>query len=59
MKQIDIESMSLIAVDNEEIYLKDKLIDDTFSYGKWINYKIVDWTGGYVEPFIHPIKEED
>ena len=50
---------SLISNHGEDIYLKDKLIDDTISYGKWINHKIVDWTGVYEEPYIHPIKKED
>ena len=52
--ELEIETVSLMAVD-----AKDRPIDDTISYGKWINHKIVDWTGGYVEPFIHPIEKED
>jgi len=54
------EVASLMAVDDDKIYLKDKLIDDTVSYGKWVNHKIVDWSSGkYEEPFIQPIKDEE
>ena len=45
--------------DNQEIHIENKLIDNTISYGKWVNHKIVDWTGGYVEPYIRPIDEAD
>jgi hypothetical protein len=44
---------------NHEIHIEDKLIDNTISYGKWVNHKIVDWTGEYKVPYIHPIEEED
>lgn len=59
IQQMEMEITNFMAVDDESIYLKDKLIDDTISYGKWINHKIIDWTGGYTEPFIHPIDKED
>ena len=45
----------MMAGGEDIINLQDKKIDDTISYGKWTNYKIVDWSGDYKEPYIRLI----